>query len=369
MRAPQRAEWVTTGLLWVPVIGVLAASHLRVGLEQPWTGSDLALTVTSVTLAAPLLLRRRVPVLAAALVALALPLQQALGGSLSFGSFVAVLVAAYASGRYGPWRTPVLGTATLMAGVLVTAWQSLPEDGAELVFPAFYVTAAAGLGSVVRRLARQADTLRELNESLARERDTTTRLAVTAERLRLARELHDSVAHTLTATVVQAERCEQVIESDPGAAREASRAIQDAGRRGLAELRATVRVLRADDGRVPASLLDLPALAQACAVEVDLSVVGDPGRVPQDVSHELLRVAQEALTNVAKHSGADRATVRLSIGRGLELEVTDPGPRLQGQLPPGGHGLTGMRERLRQLGGELEVGPHDDGFRVRVVLP
>lgn len=360
--------------LWLPVVGVAAASQLRLGLEQPWTGTAVALAVTSLALAAPLAVRRELPLVTAALVAAALPLQVLLGGSLHFGSFLAALVAGYALGRHTRWPVAVTGVVVLLAGITVALRDELPEEAAFFVFPLFYLGGTAALGAVVRRLSLQAAELRRLNAELAGERDTAARLAVATERVRLARDLHDVVAHTLTVAVVQAENCEQAITDDPVRARAAAREVQEAGRRGLAELRSMVRVLR--DAEVPESepgLADLETLAMVIAgagVEVQVRRDGPAPEVPDGLEHQLFRLVQEALTNVVRHSGARSALVTVtSAPGGVEVCVLDPGPAVAGGLSSGRHGLTGMAERLAAYGGFLDAGPDGSGFRVRARVP
>lgn len=359
---------------WAPAVGVAAVTQAGLGLEEPWAGSDAFLTLTSLMLALPLLVRRRWPLVAAGLVAVAAPVQEALGGSLSFGTFVAVLVTAYAVGRHAQPRAAVLGTAVILAGVVLGNLESLPEDATELVIPVFYVVGSVSIGAVVRRLHDQADTLTELNRALARERDATVRLAVAGERMRLSRDLHDSVAHTLTVAVVQAERCEQAIGDDPESATAAAVAIQEAGRRGLAELRSVLRVLRDPDAPVrEPGLDDLGALATLVSESgLDVTVVtdGDLARVPDATGVQLFRIVQEALTNVLKHSAAGTATVVVTVDAGaVEVTVTDPGPPLTGAQPASGHGIAVMGERLGGLDGHVTTGRDGTGFRVSVSVP
>lgn len=367
------AEDLAGVMLWAPVVGVAAASQLRLGLEQPWTGTATSLAVTSLALAAPLALRRDHPLVAAALVAAALPLQVLLGGSLHFGSFLAALVAGYALGRYAPGRVAVAGVVVL-AGITLALRDELPEEAAFFVFPLFYVGGTAALGAVVRRLTCQASELRRLNAELARERDTAARLAVASERVRLARDLHDVVAHTLTVTVVQAESCEQAITDDPAHARTAAREVQAAGRRGLAELRSMVRVLRDAEVVESEPRLDdvetLAAVISDAGVEVEVRRSGQLRDVPDHVAHQLFRLVQEALTNVVRHSGARSALVTVtSSPEGVEVCVQDPGPAVAGELSSGGHGLAGMAERLSSYGGFVDAGPHGGGFLVRARVP
>lgn len=360
--------------LWIPVVGVAVLVQARLGLEQPWTGSDLSLAVMSLVHAVPLLVRRREPLVTAGVIAVALPLQEALGGSLSFGTFVAVLVTAYSSGRHTTTGRAALGVAILLAGVVIGTREHLPEDAAELVFPLFYVSAAATVGAVVRRLAAQASQLQALNAALARERDATVRLAVAGERMRLSRDLHDSVAHTLTVAVVQAQNCEQLVEDDPAAARTAARAVAEAGRRGLTELRAVVRVLRdLDSPRAEPTLADLPTLAAVVAeagLAVEVSSSGELQRVPDPAARALFRVVQEALTNVIKHSAAATAAVTVTVTQdAAEVAVVDPGPARSSELASGGHGLAGMAERLAAIGGHVEAAPQGAGYGVRATVP
>lgn len=373
MRWAAGVEWRTL-LRWAPVVAVALLSQAGIGLESDWSGSDAGLALTSALLAGPLLVRRVRPVLTAALVGAALVVQVQLGGSLHFASFIAVLVASYAVGRHGVDGRPAAGVLVLLVGVVVSMRHSLPGEAEELVFPFFYITAAAVLGSVVRHQARQAAELRGLNEALVRERVALDRLVVATERLRLARELHDVVAHTLTVAVIQAEACEEAIHDDPARARAAARQVQAAGRRGLADLRSLVRVLR--DADAPAddpALDDLDALAAVMAgagLEVTVTREGDLGGLAPELERELYRIVQEALTNVVKHSTA--TSVRVLISRHdpqIELVVVDPGPAVQSLAPSGGHGLAGMVERLAPFDGRVTAGPDQGEFRVHVSVP
>ncbi len=373
-RGSARPDWQLIAQ-WGPVVAIAALSQTGVGLESPWAGSSLALSLTSVVLAVPLLLRIEHPLWAATLVAGALVVQDALGGSLGFASFVAVLLVSYSGGRHLPPRRAVLVVGVLLVGVLVAMRASLPRDADELVFPLFYISITTIVGSVVRHLARQAAALTRLNAALAAERDATARLAVARERLRVARDLHDVVAHTLTVVVVQSENAEQALEGDdPTRALAAVRAVQESGRRGLADLRSMVRVLREPDApEAEPGLAEIEALAAVMA-DAGLDIVvrreGDLGDVPPVLGRELARVAQEALTNVVKHSAAGEALVRLIGDDGhVILVVEDPGPALASELPSGGVGLRGMAERLAPHGGTVASGGVGRGFRVEARVP
>jgi signal transduction histidine kinase len=370
---PGRWDWGAI-TLWAPVIGVAAASQAKLGLEEPWTGSDVVLTLTSLLQATPLILRRRWPLLTTVLLAAALPVQEALGGALSFGSFVAVLVAAYSAGRYAAARVAALGSLLLLLGAAWGTSAQWPQGAADLVFPLFYISAATAVGGVVKRLSEQARELQGLNEALARERDASARLAVAGERMRLSRDLHDSIAHTLTVAVVQAEKCEQAIEEDPLAARSSAIAIQEAARSGLSELRSVLRVLRDPEAPVgEPGLADLEALATVVSqsgLQVQTEVCGDRSTVPEELGRQLFRVAQEALTNVIRHSAAQRATLNVTItGDTVELSVSDDGPALSSKIASDGHGVSVMGERLTALGGQVQAGAFGAGYQVRACAP
>ncbi|MCT9093369.1 histidine kinase [Streptomyces sp. ASQP_92] len=207
-----------------------------------------------------------------------------------------------------------------------------------------------------------------------------TRRAVAEERARIAREVHDVVAHTVSVMVIQASAAEDVFDADPEQARHALRAIDDAGRSALGELRVLLRAeggREGDDGRRPPrgfdDLAELAANARAAGLAVELDIQGNAPAPPAAVALAAYRIVQEALTNTLRHAGASR--VRVSVCRDEEavrIEVSDNG-RFGGRSWRGGgsgRGLAGMRERAALLGGTLDAGPGPDGgFRVRAVLP
>ncbi len=215
---------------------------------------------------------------------------------------------------------------------------------------------------------------RRLDGELEREAE----LAAAEERARIARELHDVVAHGLSLMVVQAEAAEELLSRSPEAAVQPVRRVQETGRQALAEMRRLLGVLRAADAGPPAtspqpSLRRLPDLVQEAAdvgVRVELEVTGEAIDLPLGVELAAYRIVQEALTNTRRHASATRACVRLAYSpTALGIEVTDDG---RGPTDHGreGHGVIGMRERAALYGGTLEAGPGPDGgFRVAAVLP
>jgi signal transduction histidine kinase len=217
-----------------------------------------------------------------------------------------------------------------------------------------------------------------LAQRLARERDARARLAVLDERARVARELHDSVAHAISVMVLQAGAAEQVLDTEPEQARAALRAIQQVGREALEHLATLLGLLRATDDRPPlaprpglADLERLLAAVRQAGLPVRLKTIGQPGPLPAGLDAAAYRVIQEALTNALKHSGAasTEVTVRFAA-HGVQLDIVDAGTSSP-QEPTGGHGLAGMRERVAHHGGRLRAGPGvgGSGFAVSAFLP
>jgi signal transduction histidine kinase len=205
--------------------------------------------------------------------------------------------------------------------------------------------------------------------------------AVALERSRLARELHDVVAHSLSLMTVQAAGARRVLEADPGRAAEAILAIERSGREALIELRRLLVLLGPESSaqaelEVPPSLDNLPALTRQVnrtGVDARLHVDGDPYPLSVDVDLSAFRIVQEGLTNVIKHVGDCRVDVTVCYEQAaLELEVQDDGGSKLGKRPDAGEpgtGLTGMKQRALLLGGQLESGSHKGGFRIRARLP
>jgi signal transduction histidine kinase len=190
-------------------------------------------------------------------------------------------------------------------------------------------------------------------------------VAAAVERSRIAREVHDLVAHTVSVMVVQAEAAEALMPTSPERSAESLHAVQEAGRQALSEMRRTVAALRAGDVTAAGhGLDDLPALlATVRAAGVPVSVVTDGTPAPLDprVDRSAYRIVQEGLTNVLRHSDRTGATVRIGYTSGtLTVSVVDEGHPVRRRLA-GGHGLAGIRERVTALGGTFDAGPTDDG--------
>ena len=346
----------------VCLAALLAAFVVPADLSSPDTPlADLAF---SLALLACVPFRRRAPVAVFVAVSLICLAQLAVLDHIVAGDFVA-LIALYTVVAYGPGR-PISGLATACAviGAVLAAlrWEtaevSLLEATGSTVAS---VLLAASLGAWRRVRVAQ----------LAAEREQQA----AAERARIARELHDVIAHSLAVMVVQADGAAAVAEQQPATAAEALRTIGDTGRDALAALRRLLQLLREGDapaGPVPgAEQLDaLVAQVARAGLPARLSVEGRPRPVPGTIGATLYRVAQEALTNVIKHAGAvSRVDVVLRYrDDAVEVLVRDDGrgPQSNGD----GHGLKGMRERVGLQRGTLAVGPAEGGgFAVRAVIP
>jgi signal transduction histidine kinase len=217
---------------------------------------------------------------------------------------------------------------------------------------------------------------RERRAQLAeRERDVAAREAVVEERARIARELHDVIAHNVSMMVVQAGAERRVVPE--GTTHEVLETVEQIGRNALTEMRRLVGMLRggADDALAPQpGLDDLPLLAEQvreAGLPVDLYVEGEPRDLPAGIELSAFRIVQEALTNALKHAGDARAEVRVRYAPdSLELEIVDDGRSATTVASTGGHGLVGIRERVALYGGRLDAGRRaTGGFAVRVLLP
>jgi signal transduction histidine kinase len=255
------------------------------------------------------------------------------------------------------WMT-IAGTVAVGVAMAVhdLAW------GLEAPFEAYAVSLALCVAAGVLGMYSGAR-----RDAAARERELLAEAAVNEERLRIARELHDAVGHDVSLMVVQA----QALGAAHDSVREETDAIADLGRRTMAELHRTLKLLRADDANAPGGLADLDDLVdrvRAAGVPITVAIDGAPRTLARGVDQSAYRIVQEAVTNVVKH--ADRAPTAITLAYGddaLELTILDSGGGAPGE---GGHGLVGMRERAELFGGSLTAGPRDGhGFEVRAILP
>jgi signal transduction histidine kinase len=296
---------------------------------------------------------------------------------------IAILVAVYSVAAYGSRWVPLAGLAGVEAA-LVAAQRTPGKTGAvTLVINMGVVAAAWLLGQFAHNYRAYAARLEERTAELERAREELARRAVTEERLRLARELHDVVAHAMSVIAVQSGVGAHVADTQPKEAAKALVAIEATSRTALTELRRLLGVLR-QENEPQGSLAPVPGLgdldgllaeAGKAGLAVRLQVHGTRPPLPAGVDLSAYRIVQEALTNVVKHAGP--ATAQVVVGyrdQEIRVEVTDDGRGAVTSVSDGragtGHGLIGMRERVQAFGGDLEVGPRPGGgFRVAARLP
>lgn len=347
----------------------LAAIVLQEVLTSDVDGPLAALVPLALAFTLPLAWRRTAPV---AGVAAAMAAWVVLGLLESTQEpqtpLVAMLLAIYSAGAHAERRPAFAGLALALAALLVKE-----ADDAIVMVPVF--TGAWLAGRLVRAREHDAARLRELAAALERERVEEARVAVAEERARMARELHDVVAHAMSVIVLQAgaERVNLPTGSDSTDA--ALRSIERTGREALGEMRRLVGMLR-EEGE-EAALVPRPSLdhldvlieqTRKAGLPVEFRLTGERVELPPGLDMTAYRIVQESLTNVLKHAGDARATVAIAYGdRVLSIEVADDGC---GGTPNGsGHGIAGMRQRVALFGGELDAGPADGGFVVHARLP
>ncbi|WP_322937631.1 sensor histidine kinase [Nocardioides bizhenqiangii] len=323
---------------------------------------------------APLVFRRRHPTAVFAVVAAACGVQALLVDEPLWGQ-VAVPVAVYSVARYGSTAASLAAAAVGLVGAGIASydWLRPYPDSSETAYVAYalsigaIVVTASAVGALRRTRQAYVDALVERGERLEREATQQAALAAIEERHRIAREMHDVVAHGLTTIVVQADGARAAAAQDPGVAAPALATIAEAGREAIAEMRRMLGLLRSGVGETEPQprLTDLPALIEEArrAGTTVASELPDPlPPVSDGVALTAYRVVQEALTNVRKHAGPGAtATVRLRVDGGLVVDVSDDGRGAAAPYDGRGLGLTGMRERVTTHGGHLEAGPRPGG--------
>jgi signal transduction histidine kinase len=377
--------------------------------RAPSLGEQLA---WGVALTAPLLLRRRFPATVALLVAAVFIAGQVRQVGDNLVPAIALFLAIYSLGAWGRNRTVArwvrVGIIVAMFAFVGLNWYrafaKLPEafdDAAGPLDPVLaaalydvgvnllYFLAAYAFGNQAWESARRRQQLTVQSEELRRSQAENARQAVVAERVRIARDLHDVVAHHVSVMGVQASAARRVLDSDPEVASQSLAAVESTARTAIEELNGLLGVLRADggdgggggaggDGSPPADERPpLPGLNQlgrlveetrGTGLQVTLAVYGEPAPVPDALALSAYRVVQEALTNTVKHAAATAVDIRVRyLEDSLEVEVNDDGRSAGGASAGSGLGLVGMRERVAVHGGELVVGPRrQGGFQVRV---
>jgi signal transduction histidine kinase len=346
-------------------------------------GSPLLSTIQVATVGVALWWRRTHPLATAVAVCAGLWLTVLVGPSyvLFYGQFVPIMVATFSVARHGVGRQPYVGGAVTAATLLYADLfiEELQATG-EVIFHWGVLVVCWAFGSWQRVMAHHAETSRRRAIEVEVEAAERTLSAVLEERARIARELHDIVAHSMSVMVVQAGAAEQVVAEDPEHARQALRQIRQTGIGALAEMRRLVSVLREPDEAGP--LTPQPGLAavaalvdevRAAGLPIALTVSGEPRELPAGLDLTAYRIVQEALTNVRRHAaGATAVTVTLVFeGDNLRIDVRDDGPGAAATTGTGGgHGLIGMRERVQLYGGRLRAATLPGrGFQVTADLP
>src|SRR5438876_2517696 len=337
------------------------------------TGSNSVYVAVALLMTVPLAWRRRAPLLVVALVMGAFAAQSLILDPTPTPDveLIPALIAVYSVAAHGErWVSFVGGGLSLVAGLI---WLGIDD----LLLPMVMFGGAWFAGRLVQKRQLYAQAFAERARVLERERDANARVAAAEERVRIAREMHDVVGHSVSVMVVQAGAERLALGEERPATREALLAIERTGREALAEMSRLLGILRKEGEGL--SLAPRPSLAQVdqlvqtvrdVGVPVELRVEGDRNALSPGVDMSAYRIVQEALTNVVKHAGPARASVVVRYGRqAIEVEVIDDGRRsVNGNTA--GYGLAGMRERVELHGGMLEAGSRSEGgFAVKARLP
>lgn len=391
--------WLAAGLLLGAVLSSALGSVAGVYGTDSAQGLQWGL-LYSFGLTAPLALRRRFPELVAIVVAIVFFVGVSLRIPEIYVGNIALFIAIYTVGAWVDDRRRALYVRVgiiiaMFVWLLITTFQSatapteegLSREGLFSPFVAFmliqflvnaaFFGGAYYMGDRAYASALERAALEDRTRELEAEREVTAAQAVALDRVRIARELHDVVAHHVSAMGVQAGAARAVMDRDPAAARAALAGVEQSARSALDELRHLLETLRTPSGDVPSastvSLAGLPDLvehATANGLPTTLTIVGDPVPLSDVAQVNLYRVAQEALTNARRHGGTDAAAdVRLRYAHdAVELEITNTGRTVTPLRP--GLGIVGMRERAAASGGTLEATPRArGGFLVRLRVP
>ncbi len=341
-----------------------------------------ALSLVLITLgAAALVFRRRAPMTVLALTGTASVVESVTGdprAPVAMSAVIALYTVASTTDRPTTWRVGLL-TMTVLTGSAMLAGP-LPWYAQENLAIFAWTGIGATAGDAVRSRRAFVAAIRERAERAERTREEEARRRVAEERLRIARDLHDVVAHHIALVNVQAGVASHVMDKRPDQAKEALAHVREASRSALNELRATVGLLRqSGDPEAPTEpapgldrLDELVGTFRSAGLRVEIARADEGTTLPAAVDLAAYRVIQEALTNVQKHAGpeakAEVSVVR--VGPNVEITVLDDGAGDDEGAEDGGHGLLGMRERVTALRGTLTTGPrYGGGFRVHAILP
>jgi signal transduction histidine kinase len=387
------AEVVAALYAWVRrhprlVDGVLAAALLLTGVVPALAKGMIAAVPLGLGLAVPVVFRRANPIGAYAIAVLAGGIQVAMGIRPATTD-LAILILLYTLAAYCSRRVSVWGLAVCLVGseVALFRWINLAHSDV-LGRLAIGTVLFAGpallawlLGDSMRYRRAYYANLEDRAARLEREQDAQARAAVAAERARIARELHDVIAHNVSVMVVQADGASYALDTDPGRAADALAAISATGRQALAEMRRLLGVLRRDEDGDSHGLAPQPGIgelgelldqARTAGLPVSFTVEGEPRPLPGGAALAAYRIVQESLTNTRKHAGpvASASVLLRYSDDALVLAISDDGQGSPAVPDGAGQGLTGMRERVAMYGGSVAAGPRPGGgFEVVATLP
>ncbi len=335
------------------------------------------LNAAAVLMTIPLAWRRRQPLLVFGLVMMGAVVAI---GPVRYVGFVAIMIAAYSVGAYGRSRLLSLGILALTATAILAVFGGVLPPIPDVAGPYLVLLPLWLVGDALRAWRVRATASEDRATRLEREQEQATRAAVAAEQARIARELHDVVAHNVSVMVVQAGAARHILPAAPERAAEALLAVEASGREAMTELRRLLGLLSHDDEDL--ALAPQPGIERLAALvrrvcdaglPVELRVEGQPRPLPAGLNLAAYRIVQEALTNALKYAGGARTEVVLAYREdALKVEVLDEGidvPMRASEMAQG-HGLVGMRERVSLYGGRLEAGSRlERGYAVRAWLP
>jgi signal transduction histidine kinase len=370
----------------VMIVVAAAAAVVEAFLrDDDGTGPHVAPIVASLAalaLIVPLLTRRRWPFLAPAWLWLLAAALSFLDGRLvvtSTSVYAAGMVSAFLIGSLRDERQGAIGLVILAGSATIIALNDPLHSFSEVVLvPATFTLAWLG-GFAQRERAEQADRAEERAQQAERERESAARLAVAEERARIARELHDIVAHAVSVMVLQVGAVRHRLPGDFSDDEEALRNVEETGRSALGEMRRLLGAMRRDEDE--AELAPQPGLGRLdglleeirrAGLPVELQIDGEPFRLPVAIDLSAYRIVQEGLTNALKHADAHSAHVQIRYAADeLRIQVSDDGSGAADAIGDGlGHGLVGVRERVKLYGGEMTAGAvNGGGFRLITSLP
>lgn len=361
----------------------LGVAELVWHIDSAYAGSAplwLSLVV-ALAIPVPLLFRRSAPLRALIVIAALIVVPRALlSVEVLFLDGLGVLVVAlYSASRHARrprdlWSVLVPFCVFAAFSLLIPGFFSVDELGQSVPI----VLAAWGIGQAIRTWARSREVLRQSLDEVTTHQEHRTEEAIRAERARIARELHDVVAHCVTVMVVQSGAARLQLATNPQASDAALLNVERTGRQALVEMRRMLGLLNEHEtvtGLTPQpSLAELDALAASFAAAgmlVDVTVEGAPTQLPPGTDLSAYRIVQESLTNALAHGSPETARVVATYRPdSVEVEIVNARSRGSSGRPPGGHGIAGMRERAQLFGGTLESGPIEGGgFRVRARFP